>query len=104
VMFLLHRTIVCKVETTSCRLVKLIYEVWAPSRWQQCCDSLAAMFAWWSLDLLSPHLQTIRCVYACTLLSLHLMYKVHKAGEKCNLDGCGHGLIGLFSVFWWEEK
>jgi hypothetical protein len=45
VMFLLHRTTVCKVETTSCRLVKLICEVWALNRWQQCCDSLAAMFA-----------------------------------------------------------
>lgn len=101
VMFLLYRTTVCKVETTSCRLVKLICEVWALSRWQQCCDSLAAMFAWWLLGLLSPHLQTIRCVHAYSLLSLHLMYsyKVLKAGENCNLGGCGRGWMACLVWF-----
>jgi Mg2+ and Co2+ transporter CorA len=92
-MFLLQRTIVCKVETTSCRLEKLICEVWALSRWQQCCGSLAATFAWWWLDLLNPHLQTIRYVDKPSLLHFHSTYKLLEVGEKSNLDDFGHGLV-----------
>ena len=77
----MHRTIVCKVEITSCRLEKLICEVWAQSRWQQCYVSLAATFALWWLDLLSLHLQIIRYVDQYILVNLQVTYKVLKQVE-----------------------
>lgn len=82
IIILLHRTIVCKVEIISCRLEKLICEVWALSRWQQCCVNLAATFALWWLDLLSLHLQIIRYVDKYVLLNLQVTYKELKQVER----------------------
>ena len=78
----MHRTIVCKVEITSCRLEKLICEVWALSRWQQCCVNLAATFALWWLDLLSLHLLIIRYVENYALENFQMTYKVLKQVER----------------------
>ena len=83
VIILLRRIIVCKAEITSCRSGKLICEVWAPSRWRQCCVSLAATFALWWLDLSSLHLQIIRYVdIRCVAVNLQVTYEELKRVER----------------------
>jgi len=93
IIILLHRIIVCKVEITSCRLGKLICEVWAPSRWRQCCVNLAATFALWWLDLLSLHLQIIRYVDKYVPVNLWATYNELKQVE---------GVIWMWELNLWS--